>query len=99
MSFFATRFARRSFGTKETQDCTIHLNVPSHLVKSKENVDIVQPKHLCVNGGNNSTRVKTSNCVAGDEASALKERPAWFDEGNEWILVPVNGPLVGHGEL
>lgn len=90
-----------SFGTPSTKDCSIHLNVPSHLIKTKSDMDIIQPAHLCVNGGHNSTRVKTVNCVEGDVASKVEEKPDWYEKGNDWLIVTVEGTSPNpatHGE-
>ncbi|GMH88968.1 hypothetical protein TrVE_jg13725 [Triparma verrucosa] len=90
-----------SFGTPSTRDCSIHLNVPSHLIKTKSDMDIVQPAHLCVNGGHDSTRVKTVNCVEGDVASKVEVKPDWYEKGNDWLIVMVEGTSpnkAGHGE-
>ena len=75
-----------SFGGSNTLDCSIHLNIPQHLIESKTRKgDSKQAKHLCVNAGNESGKVKTSNCVPGDESG--KEKEQWMEEGNEWLIV------------
>ena len=75
-----------SFGGSTTLDCSIHLNIPKHLVESKTRKgEGKQAKHLCVNAGNEIGKVKTSNCVPGDEIGKDKEQ--WMEQGNEWLIV------------
>ena len=89
-------FSFGGWGTKEPE-CSVHLNVPSHLIQSKRANGKSQVKHLCVGGGHESGKVKTSNCVEGDTGGDDgKGTPVgtpvkdWMKESNDWLVVLVD---------
>ena len=76
-----------SFGGNSTKNCSIHLNIPRHLIESKTRTGggKKQVKHLCVNAGGDNGSVRTANCVDGDDSGLGRER--WMEVGNEWLLI------------
>jgi len=97
-------FSFAGWGDQEPE-CSVHLNVPSHLIQSKKNNGKYQVQHLCLGGGHPSEKVKTVNCVAGDDGGdpkAASKRKAWMEDKNDWLLVLVDlegGGEEGQGEL
>jgi len=80
-----------SFGGDQIEgtSCSIYLNIPSHLVKSKKAVGKKQTNNLFLGGreikGNNYHQpLKTKDCV-GEEGKAKNNCSSW----DEWIIVPV----------
>jgi len=76
-----------SFGGANTLDCSVHLNVPSHLIESKTRTGKKkQVKHLCINAGNEKNKkIRTANCVPEDDSGIEMEE--WMERGNEWLVV------------